>query len=64
MHPGYLYRLVGFINGSKVELTEWRRNRDSVVSELNRLLAEDRADGLGDTRADYKIECLSADWFA
>lgn len=63
-HPGYVYRLVGTHMGSKVAITDWARDRGQAEKMLACCLAEDRAEGMGDTRADYNIECISADWLA
>ena len=63
-HPGYVYRLIGKIENSRVKLTEWKRDRAEVVKYRNELIREDLAEERINPQADYEIEMISADWLA
>lgn len=63
MFAGFVYILRGSFNGSSVELGRGR-NVESLRSQMRALIAEDAADGRGDTRADYSISQYSADFLA
>lgn len=63
MFAGFVYILRGSHNGSSVELDRGR-NYDNVRARMRELIAEDAADGRGDTRGDYEIKQYSADFLA